>query len=456
MRTLLLALLFLPGCYLSHERPDSDPACDARLTVENADESRTIPIGGTEVVGRFRMRISGDLREPIIMARLTLGGLFSFPHPMRIRVMSGSFRTRWSPDHLLFESEVTGPGEIFPVTVMSGSREWLPPAGHVDLFVIVDTTGLHPSMTMRVTVSSVIYGDPFSPSRTCVEPVVGPTMLFASFGECRLGETRSCYSGPAGTEGVGRCHGSMHTCVLGPFGATEWDYEPPDCVGEVTPYPWGDLLTGDDIGVDDDCDGEVDERDFSFCGEFGPSTPPERFGYTGCCTRAAFMTRSDVPPAGTLIKGSDDTVYFLSEDGRRHVFPTSLVLASWYQEPGVTMLAEHGPVICPQVVQLPDEVFASIPLSSINVTFRPGSVTTGIESILAVRYAVTQGAVLREMRIGYRFEEVCPVRIDSRHLMLDTLFGNYTLGAPITALGEYDACAEADTTLEEELARRAP
>src|SRR5207244_3165037 len=31
-------------------------------------------------------------------------------------------------------------------------------------------------------------------------------------GECSPGMTRACYSGPTGTDGVGRCHGGTQTC----------------------------------------------------------------------------------------------------------------------------------------------------------------------------------------------------------------------------------------------------
>ncbi len=289
---------------------------------------------------------------------------------------------------------------------------------------------------------------------------VGPVRDgFVPVGECRLGETRHCYSGAPGTEGVGRCHGSEQRCIAAADGSGRWEHPLIDCVGEVTPYPWGDILTGDGIGIDDDCDGEVDDYDFSFCGVFSPSTPPEVFGYTGCCTRAAFMTRSEVPPSGTLIKGSLGVVYYLSEDGTRHVFPTSVVLSSWYHEPSFPTIRDgyDGPVVCPQVVQLTDEVLASIPLSGVKVTFRPGSVLTGIDSVPDMRYAVTQGAVLREMRVDIPGgHEICPVRADAFLLTPDFLFGDYTTGPPIMDVSEYDACAEADTTLEEELALRAP
>jgi hypothetical protein len=63
--------------------------------------------------------------------------------------------------------------------------------------------------------------------------------------ECIDGVTQGCYSGAAGTEGVGVCHGGTRTCALGQWGA---------CTGEHTP----DAEVCD--GLDNDCDGMVDDR----------------------------------------------------------------------------------------------------------------------------------------------------------------------------------------------------
>ncbi|MGH8008887.1 MAG: MopE-related protein, partial [Candidatus Binatia bacterium] len=55
--------------------------------------------------------------------------------------------------------------------------------------------------------------------------------------------TQSCYTGPAGTAGVGECHSGTQTCIGGSFGS---------CVGEVTP-------TAETCnGKDDNCDGVND------------------------------------------------------------------------------------------------------------------------------------------------------------------------------------------------------
>jgi hypothetical protein len=61
---------------------------------------------------------------------------------------------------------------------------------------------------------------------------------------CTAGATRGCYSGPAGTDGVGLCHGGTQTCVLS---GTTTDWGP--CTDEVTPT--AELCDG----MDHDCDG---------------------------------------------------------------------------------------------------------------------------------------------------------------------------------------------------------
>lgn len=55
--------------------------------------------------------------------------------------------------------------------------------------------------------------------------------------------TQACYSGPAGTAGIGECHGGTQTCTNGNFGS---------CVGQVTPM--AELCDG----KDNNCDGRND------------------------------------------------------------------------------------------------------------------------------------------------------------------------------------------------------
>ena len=63
---------------------------------------------------------------------------------------------------------------------------------------------------------------------------------------CTAGAMQDCYGGPAGTDGIGRCRSGTQTCAGGRFG---------DCVGETRP----EVETCANPRADDDCDGMVDD-----------------------------------------------------------------------------------------------------------------------------------------------------------------------------------------------------
>ncbi len=76
---------------------------------------------------------------------------------------------------------------------------------------------------------------------------------------CVNGDSRSCYTGPAGTVGVGACKPGTQVCAGGTFGA---------CSGEVLPH--AETCNG----IDDNCDGYVDNIP-------GTSLPLVQSCYTG-------------------------------------------------------------------------------------------------------------------------------------------------------------------------------
>ena len=69
-------------------------------------------------------------------------------------------------------------------------------------------------------------------------------------GCCTSGNTRACYDGPSGTEGVGQCHGGAQVCD----GTGAWDA----CTGEVLP---GSESGNCNDGIDNDCNGLTDCKD---------------------------------------------------------------------------------------------------------------------------------------------------------------------------------------------------
>ena len=101
-------------------------------------------------------------------------------------------------------------------------------------------------------------------------------------GECAPGQKQTCeYQGPAGTENVGLCRAAVRTCK----DDKTWGH----CEGEVLPvYESGEELCTN--GLDDDCDGEEDNKNGS-CSYFwqDPGLPDEDtenpgiidVGYTG-------------------------------------------------------------------------------------------------------------------------------------------------------------------------------
>ncbi|MEZ4301661.1 MAG: MopE-related protein, partial [Polyangiaceae bacterium] len=94
-------------------------------------------------------------------------------------------------------------------------------------------------------------------------------------GMCTPGETKSCYSGPDGTEGVGLCKAGTQTCKANGDG-----FGP--CTGEVLPADEVCATAGDD-----DCDGQTNE-DGADCSCIPGSTkacysgPPETEGVGPC------------------------------------------------------------------------------------------------------------------------------------------------------------------------------
>lgn len=283
-------------------------------------------------------------------------------------------------------------------------------------------------------------------------------------GPCQPGETRHCYSGPVDTEGVGQCHGATRSCLVDERNhTTQWS---PDCLGELTPNP----VDAPQDGIDNNCNGWVDDQhpDFTsygaggrcdadrgcfwFCDAYEAGS--DRTGFRGCCTSGHFRSipvDRGVARSGMLIKGSGATVYYYGADARRHVFPTTSVLASWYGTPNRNIPLRRQASVCGDVIQLGDADLAAIRIGE-NVTMRPGSAFTGITTHPRM-FVIARGRILRQVMIDPTLIGLAPAGVGDRiALMPATLFTHYFAGTNVENASDYNAIAEYETTIDHELA----
>jgi len=136
---------------------------------------------------------------------------------------------------------------------------------------------------------------------------------------CTLGMSRACYTGPAGTSGIGRCRAGTQSCVAGAGGVgSTWAA----CGGETLPAATETCANA----IDDNCNGMVDEgctrvcpdgfdlnTDVNNCGRCGNRCPAGNACVMGTCVgggqlritmtwnRPGDMDLHVVPPCGTEI-----------------------------------------------------------------------------------------------------------------------------------------------------------
>ena len=109
---------------------------------------------------------------------------------------------------------------------------------------------------------------------------------------CTPGDFISCYTGPAGTLGVGRCKAGTRTCGSSATWGT--------CAGLVLPQP--EIANG----IDDDCDGIIDNGVFvNACEPTNPCTSPP----PNSCNAGTLTTFSNPRTCNPVSSGSFACVY---------------------------------------------------------------------------------------------------------------------------------------------------
>lgn len=132
--------------------------------------------------------------------------------------------------------------------------------------------------------------------------------------------------------------------------------------------------------------------------------------------------------SGAGVNDPCKAVYFYGSDGKRHAFPNDKVFFTWYDNfDGVKEVSKS---------------FLSLLSLGKNVTYHPGTKMVKFQSVNTV-YAVSKTGMLRaigsEQVAGELYGTDWNKKIDD---ISDAFYGNYTFGAKIEKMGDYDVAAE--------------
>lgn len=268
------------------------------------------------------------------------------------------------------------------------------------------------------------------------------------YGTCNPSEWDNDGDGESQTQG-----GAMPIC-----GGVDCDDSDP----EIYPGAPDDFADG----VDNDCDGFVDEdvpSPYHFCNTFASSDGEEDpiYGYWGCCADGGYPI-NDEPltiPAGSLIKGEREAVYYFGSDGQRYTFLSSTALTSWFgwnDENGIpteTTRYADGSIhhVCADVTEISDHDLSEIPLGGF-VLIRPGTYIVTPNLLGEDPNVIARGRILRSITPEAKDAIYGVLATERTRFIPWWEFKRFTIGSEVSSEDDYDPVAEASADIMDEMA----
>jgi hypothetical protein len=242
--------------------------------------------------------------------------------------------------------------------------------------------------------------------------------------------TQSCYSGPAGTAGVGTCIAGTQTCAFGAFGA---------CGGQVVPTAHD--ICGD--GLDSDCNGKADAAEGCLAasaelrldaggGTLGESGAAARHSYDVVLARGGVPLGTNVYAAWSELVSSQTEVYFRASTDGGVTWGTTLNLTASVASNAVKPALAVAPGTTDRVVVVYQTVTSGVRDIHVQVS-ADGGATFAQASVNG-----TSGAILDST--GDSFHHVVAISGTSCIIAWEQL-NTSTLNRDISSRGSTDGCA---------------